>query len=56
MIDIYAPEDLKIPMHSSGPLPAIREFLKTHSEFIIDDSAEKYIATFYPRGFLKRIK
>lgn len=55
-VDIYEPEDLKIPMHGSGPLPAIREFLKTHPEFIIDNSAERYIATLYPQGFLKRIK
>jgi cephalosporin hydroxylase len=38
-----------------GPLPAIEAFLSAHPEFVVDVSRERYIATYNPRGYLKRI-
>jgi len=48
------------PVHSGwgtgpGPYEAIEEFLKTHSEFVIDKSREKFILTFNPNGWLRRV-
>ena len=41
----------------NNPKTAVREFLKTHSEFEIDKSIEdKLLITVAPDGYLKRIK
>ena len=39
-----------------GPWEAVQEFLQTHPEFVQDHSREKYLLTFYPGGFLKRVR
>ena len=39
-----------------GPLKAVEEFLKEDPRFEVDASREKFLLTFYPSGFLKRIK
>jgi cephalosporin hydroxylase len=44
------------PENGPGPMEAVEEFLKTHPEFEVDHSAEKFLATFYPSGYLKKIK
>ncbi len=44
------------PTNFEGPMEAIEEFLKTDSNFIIDESKHKFYLTFNPRGYLKRIK
>lgn len=38
-----------------GPMEALNEFLDTHQEFQIDKSREKFLLTFNPNGFLKRV-
>lgn len=38
-----------------GPLVAIEEFLKINHDFVIDKERERYILTYNPSGFLKRI-
>ena len=38
-----------------GPLAAVEEFLATHSEFIVDKEKERYMLTYNPNGFLKRV-
>lgn len=38
-----------------GPLAAIEEFLSRNSHFVIDSTRERYILTYNPKGFLKRI-
>jgi len=38
-----------------GPYMAVRNFIKKHSEFIIDNSMHKHLLTFNPYGYLKRI-
>lgn len=42
--------------HGPGPMEAVTEFLKGHPEFQLDRNAEKFLATFYPGGWLKRVK
>lgn len=41
--------------HGPGPMEAVKEFLKKRKDFIIDTSREKFILTFFPNGFLKRV-
>jgi cephalosporin hydroxylase len=45
-----------LPNFGEGPMEAVEEFLKTNSNFEIDHSREKFFLTFYPSGYLKRIK
>ena len=44
------------PDHGPGPAEAITEFLKTHPEFEVDLSREKFMMTQNPGGYLRRIK
>ena len=43
------------PSFGDGPYEAVEEFLKTNSNFIFDSTREKFLMTFNPKGFLKRI-
>ena len=45
-----------VPDFGPGPYEAMQEFLKTDENFVIDRSREKFLLTFYPSGYLKRIK
>ncbi len=38
-----------------GPGRAVEEFLAADPDFVADDSRERYLLTFYPGGYLKRI-
>jgi len=38
-----------------GPLAAIEEFLNHNPHFVVDSTRERYILTYNPKGFLKRI-
>ena len=38
-----------------GPMEAVREFLKTHKNFSPDRTREKFLLTFFPKGYLKRL-
>jgi len=42
--------------YGKGPMEAMEEFLKTNSNFVSDRSREKFLLTFSPKGYLKRIK
>jgi cephalosporin hydroxylase len=44
------------PQSGPGPMEAVQEFLKTHDDFVVDHSREKFLVTFYPGGCLKRVK
>jgi cephalosporin hydroxylase len=47
------------PVYSSfgpGPHEAVQEFLQTHDNFVVDRSREKFLLTFYPGGWLKRVR
>lgn len=42
-------------IYEQGPHEAVMEFIKTHKEFKIDRDKEKFLFTFNPDGFLRRI-
>jgi len=41
--------------YPEGPLAATEEFLMDNQNFIVDESRERYLLTYNPKGFLKRI-
>jgi cephalosporin hydroxylase len=44
------------PGHGPGPMEAVREFLElNHDDFIVDSECERYMLTFNPSGWLKRV-
>jgi len=43
------------PSFGDGPYEAVEAFLETNGDFVIDNSREKFLMTFNPRGYLKRI-
>jgi cephalosporin hydroxylase len=44
------------PQWGPGPWEAVQDFLKTNDNFVVDHSREKFMLTFYPGGWLKRVK
>jgi cephalosporin hydroxylase len=38
-----------------GPMEAVREFLAKHRNFAPDRTREKFLLTFFPQGYLKRL-
>jgi cephalosporin hydroxylase len=51
--DLFRPGD-GLGTFEEGPLAAIDEFLRRHPDFSVDATRERYVATYNPRGFLKR--
>ena len=45
-----------LPRFGPGPMEALKEFLMENKNFVIDRSKEKHLLTYYPLGFLKRVK
>jgi cephalosporin hydroxylase len=43
------------PGHGAGPMEAVELFLRENDEFVPDASREKFLVTFHPRGYLKRV-
>jgi cephalosporin hydroxylase len=39
-----------------GPYEAVVEFLSKNDDFVMDRSREKFLMTFNPKGYLKRVK
>ena len=54
ILDLFPPSD-HFGWLEAGPLPAIDEFLARHPEFEVDVERERYLATYSPRGFLRRV-
>ncbi len=42
--------------HTPGPLVAAHRFIAETDEFVIDRSREKFLLTYAPDGFVKRVK
>jgi cephalosporin hydroxylase len=40
----------------AGPMQAVKEFLKENHDFKVDKSKERFLFTFYPSGYLKKIQ
>lgn len=45
-----------LPEFGPGPMEALELFLKENSEFEVDRSREKFLVSFNPKGFLKKIR
>ncbi len=45
-----------LPGFGPGPYEAVEEFLAGHPEFEADRAREKFYLSFYPKGFLKRVR
>ena len=43
------------PDHGPGPMEAVEVFFPLHPEFVNDERPERYLMTFHPRGFWKRV-
>jgi cephalosporin hydroxylase len=54
IIDLFKPGD-GIGSKKEGPLAAVEEFLRKNSDFVVDTERERYILTYNPKGFLKRV-
>lgn len=55
IIDLFRSED-SFGTFKEGPLAAIEEFLNKNPNFIVDTGRERYILTYNPKGFLKRVR
>ncbi len=43
------------PSFGPGPFEALERFIADHPEFVVDSSREKFLLTFNPKGFLRRL-
>lgn len=44
------------PEFGPGPMEAVIDFLHENNDFIVDREREKFFLTFFPKGFLRRIR
>ena len=57
VVDVFdARSAPQLGWHEPGPLAAIREFLAEDDRFEADRSRERYLITYNPCGFLKRVR
>jgi cephalosporin hydroxylase len=54
IVDLFEPGD-GLGWHPDGPLAAVEEFLAGNDEFVVDESRERYLLTYNPRGYLKKV-
>ena len=55
VIDLFRPGD-GIGDFFEGPLAALQEFLGENADFEVDQKRERYLLTYNPRGFLRRVR
>ncbi len=56
IVDLFPPKTiLGDALGGPGPLPAVREFLRENENFVIDRNCERYLLTYNPCGYLKRV-
>lgn len=44
------------PNWGPGPMEAVQDFLRMNDNFVPDPNREKFVLTFYPGGWLRRVK
>lgn len=44
------------PYSGPGPMEAVKDFLKENNDFLVDKTKEKFFMTFFPYGFLKKVR
>lgn len=55
IVDLFKPKEMTWE-HAKGPLAAIEDFTKERTDFMIDLERERYLITYNPRGYLKRVR
>jgi len=55
IVDLFKPGD-DMGQWYEGPLLAVEEFLIANTDFVVDTDRERYILTYNPKGFLKRVR
>jgi cephalosporin hydroxylase len=55
VVDLFKPGDGMGQLYE-GPLKAVDEFIASNGNFVVDMDRERYLLTYNPRGFLKRIR
>ena len=55
IIDLFGPFD-GMGRLDDGPLVAVERFLRENGDFVVDEACERYLVTYNPRGFLKRVR
>jgi cephalosporin hydroxylase len=55
IVDLFKPGD-GIGTYVEGPLAAVEIFMENNPDFIVDAERERYILTYNPKGFLKRVR
>ena len=57
VVDVFTSEaSKKLGWNEPGPLHATDRFLKEDDRFVVDQQRERYLITYNPRGYLKRVK
>jgi cephalosporin hydroxylase len=54
-VDVFDPS-VRLGWDKPGPLAAVREFLAGDDRFAMDRERERYLLTYNPGGFLRRVK
>jgi cephalosporin hydroxylase len=54
IVDLFRPHEV-LGVAYDGPLAATQEFLRRNPNFEVDRTRERYIMTYNPRGFLRRV-
>jgi cephalosporin hydroxylase len=54
IVDLFRPGD-GLGWFAEGPLAAIEEFVRERPEFEVDKARERYVMTYNPKGFLRRV-
>lgn len=44
------------PQHGPGPWEAVEEFLARKADFVVDRDQHKYLMTFNPNGYLRKVR
>lgn len=54
IVDLFRPGD-GLGWFAEGPLAAIEEFVRERPDFVVDSARERYVMTYNPKGFLRRV-
>ncbi len=54
IVDLFRPGD-GLGWFAEGPLAAVEQFVRENPNFVVDSTRERYVLTYNPKGFLKRV-
>lgn len=55
IVDLFRPGGA-FGNYNEGPLAAVEQFLQEYPQFVVDMERERYILTYNPNGYLKRVR